>query len=274
MAKVIVLDSETTGLQPPIIACEIAYITLPDTLEGFIDFVTDSEKVLLPTTVLVEKVFSISPEKIFNKRFNPGKPIQPGASKVTGIYDKDVKWKDSIETFKLPEETEIIICHNTIFDFKVINYKYFSGQEKNLAFDVAGICTKELAQAAFAGTEGLANNKLTTLISFFYPEEAEIIVSKAHGALQDCYMVILLLAKIATTMTFLKSWDDMSNLWSAGSKDYEALNKVVKDIEVMPFGKHQGVPIKDLPLSYCKGVLEQNNFDPAVLKAIKKRLGV
>lgn len=76
----IILDTETTGLQDPH-ATEIAWIEID------------------PTFTATGKEFC--------ERFNPQKPIEAGASKVTGIYDKDVAHLR--HTARLPCLTRLIL---------------------------------------------------------------------------------------------------------------------------------------------------------------------
>jgi len=134
---------------------------------------------------------------------------------------------------------------------------------------VKPICTKELAQATYAGTKELDNNKLVTLIAYLYPEQASEIVAKAHGALQDCYMVWLLLAKIVARLDFVTEWDELAEMWSGGTKTYKDMDKVVKLVDVMPFGKHKGVRLGDLPRSYIAWIGQQPDFNPSIVASLR-----
>lgn len=256
--KYLVLDTETTGLQAPQ-ACEIAYIAMP---ESFFDF-----KLNLKSSFESNFDFELKNhfDFVFNSRFKPNKPIDPQAAKVTGIYDKDVLNCPSIDSFELPAETTCLIGHNISFDHKVLSYKDYSAP---LRLDL--ICTKELSQLAFQGCN-TKNNKLTTLFEHFYPEHTDIL-EKAHGAYQDCLMVYMLMYQILERLPAIDSWDGLIKLCSQGKKSYEELSKLNKVIEVMPFGKHKGTKISEVPKDYLKWLSKQEGLSPSLENAIKLQL--
>jgi exodeoxyribonuclease X len=256
--KILVLDTETTGLKAPQ-ACEISYFPLNESFSNFksklkldfdLDFNFDSESKF---------------DFVFNSRFKPNKPIDPQASKVTGIYDKDVVNCPSIDTFELPETTEILIGHNISYDHKVLSYKNLADPIK-----VKLICTKELSQLAFQG-DNIENNKLTTLFQNFYPHRTDIL-ENAHGAYQDCLMVYMLLFQILERLPKIDSWEMLVNLCSQGKKSYEELSKLKEVMETMPFGKHKGQKFSEIPKSYLQWLVKQDELSPPLVNAINLQL--
>lgn len=260
--RVIVLDTETTGLFEPQ-ACEIAYFPLPDTLKELrekleFDFNSNFSSIFNSD---LESTFSF----VFNERFKPNKEIESGAAKITGIWSKDVFDKPGIDTFEFPEQTEIMIGHNIGYDHKVLSYKDYSNP-----INVKMICTKELAQLAFQ-SETNKNNKLTGLIEHFYPEHIEQLAF-AHGALQDCLFVYLLLYKILERLPKVETYEQLVSLCSQGKKTYEQASKLNEKMLVMPFGKHKGVEFNKIPRDYLQWLSKQDNLSPPLENAVKLAL--
>ena len=250
--QIIILDTETTGLQAPQ-ACEIGFIELQGTVSDF-----KLTKVENPISILKDNSIFIS---VYEQRFRPTKPIEAGASKVTGIYMKDVLHCPSITTFEFPTTVKYMIGHNVAFDHRVLDKP-----------DVKLICTKELAQLVFPKQDGLKSLKLTTLIEWLYPKEGKELVEKAHGALLDCKLVFLVLHKILEKLPQIDTWEQLSGLCSQGKKTYEEMNKPVEAITIMPFGKHQGAAIVNLPLTYLKWLLTLDNLSPPLRLAVQEEL--
>ena len=256
--KILVLDTETTGLQAPQ-ACEIAYFSLEDDFSNF--------KSILKSHFDLNFNFEsdCNFNFVFNSRFKPNKRIDPQASKVTGIYDKDVANCPSIDSFKLPEETAILVGHNISYDHKVLSYKDLANP-----INVSLVCTKELSQLAFQ-QDNIKNNKLTTLFEHFYPTRTDIL-ENAHGAYQDCLMVYMLMYYILERLPAITSWEQLVELCSQGKKSYEELSELKKVIEVMPFGKHKGTKMSEVPKDYLKWLSKQDGLSPSLENAIKLQL--
>lgn len=267
--KVIILDTETTGLVTPQ-ACEIAYFPLKGTVSEHREIAKLYTN--LNSIEALDETFEIqfsNSNSIFNSRFKPNIPINIKASEMTGIYMKDVFDKPNINTFEFPTETEYMIGHNIIYDFNVIN----NGQKDGTPpIKTKLICTKELAQLVFPKGNGLTKHTLTALAQWLYPEHGENLIKNAHGALTDCKLVYLILLKILTKLPKLETWDELANLCSQGKKSYEELNKVLEEKTIMPFGKYKGSEIKNLPESYLKWCLENMKLSPSMEAAIKKAI--
>lgn len=93
--RYVFLDTETTGLVPPIGVVEVAY-------------------------AVIDADFNI--EFSYDSLVNPGLPIDPGASNVHGIVDADVQDAISLSEALKPiaDEPCILIGHNVQFDYKLV----------------------------------------------------------------------------------------------------------------------------------------------------------
>lgn len=260
--EVIVLDTETTGLKEPQ-ACEIAYFSLDKDISFYRGFLSNVETNLFESYLH----FSTCLENIFLQRFKPLKPMDIGASRVNGIYDKDLVNEPCLSTFKLPKTVKYIIGHNIAFDKRVLNW---NKDDIQVSDDVKLICTKELAQLVITGQ---ANNKLTTLISHLYPEQSEELLKTAHSALQDCKLSFLILLSVLDLLPNVTSFEQLANLCSQGKKSYEELDKAKPKVRVpvtkMPFGKYKGQLLVEIPSSSLRWYLENCDLQPDLKEAIE-----
>jgi exodeoxyribonuclease X len=252
--QVFIADSETTGLVAPQ-ACEIGWLHVQDLLTDFKNTKIDS-----PLAVLTDDSYFVG---TYEERFRPTKPIELQASKITGIYMKDVLRCPSITTFEYPKSVKYMIGHNIAYDWRVF------GQP-----EVKLICTKELAQLVFPKADGLKNHKLTTIIEWLYPEEGATLVANAHGALLDCKLVYLVLLKILEKLPQVETWEQLASLCSQGKKSYEELNKPLAEMKVIPIGKYKGSKFSEIPTDYLKWLGKQKDLSPTLERAIKIELTI
>ena len=198
--RMIVLDFETTGLQPGYRPVEIAWLEF-DSLY----------KVSQSVTSLID----------------PQIPIEPGAQKVHGISSEMLVGKPTLEEFlhgehadKFANEHVLVVAHNAAFDFPM--FEPFCKKTTSL-------CTMRLAQALYPTAE---NHRLSTLASMFAVE-----VEPTHRAMADVGACFELLRTISKKED--KSIDELLVIASYTSPE-----------SLMPFGKHKGKMIKDLPSDY------------------------
>jgi DNA polymerase III epsilon subunit-like protein len=196
----IVLDFETTGLQPGYRPVEIAWLEF-DSLY----------KVSQSVTSLID----------------PQIPIEPGAQKVHGISSEMLAGMPTLEEFlqgehadKFADEHVLVVAHNAAFDLPM--FAPFCKKATSL-------CTMRLAQALYPTAE---NHKLQTLASMF-----AVDVEPTHRAMADVGACFELLRTIAKKED--KSIDELLVVASYTSPE-----------SLMPFGKHKGKMIKDLPSDY------------------------
>jgi DNA polymerase III epsilon subunit-like protein len=198
--RMIVLDFETTGLQPGYRPVEIAWLEF-DSLY----------KVSQSVTSLID----------------PQIPIEPGAQKVHGISSEMLAGMPTLEEFlqgehadKFADEHVLVVAHNAAFDLPM--FAPFCKKATSL-------CTMRLAQALYPTAE---NHKLQTLASMF-----AVDVEPTHRAMADVGACFELLRTIAKKED--KSIDELLVVASFTSPE-----------SLMPFGKHKGKMIKDLPSDY------------------------
>jgi exodeoxyribonuclease X len=250
--QVFIADSETTGLVAPQ-ACEIGWLHVQDTLAEFKQTVVDN-----PVAFLGDNSYFLS---VYEQRFRPTKPIELQASKVTGIYMKDVLHCPSITTFEFPKSVKYMIGHNIAYDHRVFGKP-----------DVKLICTKELAQLVFPKDKGLKSHKLTTIIEWLYPEEGTTLVANAHGAVLDCKLVYLVLLKVLEKLPQVETWEQLASLCSQGKKSYEELNEPLAEMKELPFGKYKGCKFSEVPRDYLVWLSKQDGLSPPLESALKLAL--
>jgi exodeoxyribonuclease X len=81
---------------------------------------------------------------------------------------------------------------------------------------------------------------------------------KAHSALNDVFNCILILNNITKKLGGIGSWEE---LWQR-SEDARIPTR-------MPFGKHKGMVIKDIPSDYKRWLLRQPETDQYLIKALQ-----
>lgn len=181
---------------------------------------------------------------------DPEMPIPSGASAVHHITNQRVADEPTIEQFmKLkanPLQTEaapIFVAHNASFDWRY--FKPWMHPEADV------LCTLRLAKKL---CPGLDSYKLQALR---YSLDLPDVEGDAHRAGADVEMLVNL-----TQYLMIKAETDMEGLL--------ALAKAPLDIKTMPFGKHKGKVLKDVPEDYFSWLLKQDNVDPDLAASIRK----
>ena len=183
------------------------------------------------------------------KYFNSGRSISPIVIRVHGITDDDVAGLERFDLaqFELPE---YLIGHNVRFDWRVIG----SPSSKL-------ICTVRLARVAFPEWRYYGQSKcIEQLIG---AAEARQMTIAAHDALGDARMCYLLYKACCERLQIAPT-------------DFAAAHNIsntAHPISKMPFGKHKGLLIKDVPMSYVKWMLGNiHNMQPTLYSALTKRV--
>jgi exodeoxyribonuclease X len=164
--------------------------------------------------------------------------ISAGASGIHGITNQDVAEAPTIEEFFGEVLTSpldgpvMLIAHNVQFD-----KRYLAPFIPNLAGE---LCTLRLARRFWPDAE---NHKLSTLMYHLALTRGES--HRADGDVETC---LDLLRKIVE-----KSGKSLPEL---AAESMEPLF-----VKVMPFGKHKGTLLKDLPRSYIDWALKLDNLD-------------
>ena len=182
-----------------------------------------------------------------NSLINPGIPINYAASAVNGITDVMVKDAPTLEDYMLSEGSPLrgevtLIAHNLDFDFRFL---------KTYTDDSVGkLCTLKCARVLYPDA---ANHKQGTLAAMLGIQVAR---EKAHSADGDLDVLLQLLQHLCR--------DADTDLY--GLLEVQRRPRPIKN---MPFGKHRGVPLKDLPANYIFWLLNKaDNLDADLRTAL------
>ena len=188
---------------------------------------------------------SVDPFKLglsFCQRYNPGKPIELGALATHHIYDEELIQCPPAKSFSLPNDVEYIIGHNIDYDWNVIDQP-----------NIRRICTLALARKVWNSIDAYSQS---ALLYFIDRDNARDILKKAHSAETDVRICATILEKICIELDI----SSFEHLWE--------LSEDARTPTVMPFGKHKGTLITDIPIDYKKWLLSQDNIDPYLKDAL------
>ena len=188
---------------------------------------------------------SVDPFKLgssFCQRYNPGKPIELGALATHHIYDEELIQCPPAKSFSLPSDVEYIIGHNIDYDWNVIDQP-----------NIRRVCTLALARKVWNSIDAYSQS---ALLYFIDRDNARDILKKAHSAETDVRICATILEKICIELDI----SSFEHLWES-SED-------ARTPTVMPFGKHKGTLITDIPIDYKKWLLNQDNIDPYLKDAL------
>lgn len=180
--------------------------------------------------------------------YKPRKPIENGAMAVHHITNEDVaghqKWDP--ESFHPGEGFDFLVGHSIDYDWNVIGKP-----------EVRRICTDAMARHTWPEADSYKQSAL--LYRLYGGKAREMFNLKfAHGALLDienCYHLFGVIVKIHK----FKAWEEV---W----KFSEEARVPIK----MPFGKHRGEKIADMPRSYKNWLLGQPDVDPYLRVALER----
>jgi len=219
--RMIVLDFETTGLEPGYRPVEIAWI----------EFDADLRE--------VAQVHSLVDPRI---------PIEPGAQRTHGITAEMVSGQPTLANFlstfhpeKFRDEHVLVVAHNARYDVPM--FEPFCRR-------ITSLCTMQLAQSLYPDAP---DHRLQTIVEYL---GVELVPN--HRALADAAACLDVLRAIAHDRS--SSLDQLLALVREGSLD-----------SVMPFGKHKGTKLRDLPDSYVAWCIENLDHDNWVRSALLAR---
>lgn len=185
----------------------------------------------------------------FHQRYKPSGTISWGAMAVHHIHPDDlVTEKLKSSDFALPSRVEYLIGHNVDFDWKA------AGQP-----DVKRICTLALSRKLYPEMDSHSQSAMMYRI---FGSHARDMLKNAHAALDDvrnckkllCVLIAELKGRFGTEVR------NLEHLWR--------ISESARIPSVMPFGKHKGLPIKDVPNDYIQWLLKQPDNDPYLIKAL------
>ena len=209
----------------------------------------DTEATDLKKPVLIEAAWveleSLEPYSVtnpFEQRYNPGKPISLGALATHHIMDEELVDCPPAASFTLPSDVDYVIGHNVDFDWEVIGKP-----------DIKRICTLALARKVWPD---LDSHNQSALLYHLERATAREQLRNAHSALTDVGICAAILKHICQQL---------------GLTTVEALyneSEIARTPTTMPFGKHKGVLLTDVPKDYKKWLLTQQDIDPFLRKAL------
>jgi len=195
------------------------------------------------TEIDVEDGIGFVPDTEFYSLVNPEIPMSPIASGINGLRNKDLVGSPKIEDIKFPEGEVTLIGHNVKFDHKFV---------KNYINIVDTFCTYLSARRVITDCPDF---KLQTLSAHLnLPRQS------AHRALGD----------VRTTVTLLDIIQERS-----GKNFYElaAWMKEPVAYDRMPFGKHKGLPLSEVPSSYLGWLIKQPDLDADMMFTLRRYFG-
>lgn len=165
---IVVVDTETTGLSPALghRVVEVAAVRM----QGW------------------QEVQS------FDQLVNPGRPMDPGASRVNGIYDEDLQDAAPFSSVAGPLSSlmdgALVVAHNASFDAGFLSLEYGLLEEHRRP-DSPWLCTLRLARSFFH----FGNNRLTNVA-----RALNVRSGRSHRALSDAYTTARVLKKMASRL--------------------------------------------------------------------------
>jgi exodeoxyribonuclease X len=221
--RMIVLDFETTGLNPGYRPIEVAWIEFDDRLNE------------------VEAVTSL---------IDPGIPIEPGAQQTHGISEAMVAGMPTLREFiadvhgdKFAGEHVLVAAHNARFDIPM--FSAFCDQ-------VTPLCSMRLGHSLYPF---LSSHTLASMASHL-----RIDTLPTHRAADDARTCLEVLTEIAR----------------GHSLTIDGLIRASNDFSlesVMPFGKHKGVKLCDLPSDYANWLTQNLDSDNWVREVLSNQEG-
>ena len=209
----------------------------------------DTEATGIKDPVLIEAAWveleSIKPFTVtnpFEQRYNPGKPITLGALATHHIMDEELVDCPPAASFTLPGDVDYLIGHNVDFDWEVIGKP-----------DIKRICTLALARKLWPD---LDSHNQSALLYQLERATARARLRNAHSALIDVGICATILDHICQQLG-VKTIED---LYTESEK--------ARTPTTMPFGKHKGMSLVDVPKDYKKWLLTQQDIDPFLRKAL------
>ncbi len=190
---------------------------------------------------------------------NPGFPIPPDASAIHGITDEQVAsagtWKEVGARFaEFCAGDVVLVAHNNdSFDVHFLRAEY-----KRNGLEMPDWRFLDTLKWARRYRRDLPRHSLQFLREIYgFP------ANKAHRALDD----VIILHKVFESLTDDLPFETVVELMqtkeapaSAGAAD------------TMPWGKHRGVPLADIPASYVKWLLKEGALDKPENEALKGSL--
>jgi exodeoxyribonuclease X len=206
----------------------------------------DQPRVIEAAWLKISQPSNLTPETEFLQRYNPGKPIALGALATHHIMDEDLVECPPYTDFRLPDGIEYLVGYNIDYDWKVI------GEPQ-----IRRICVLALSRVFFPGLDSYSQS---AVLYHLARDRARELLKNAHSAMADVHNCLIILQHI-----LLRMQPEESATWEA----IWCRSELARIPTVMTFGKHKGMPIKDVPGDYKRWLLGQPELDPYLIKALR-----
>lgn len=188
---------------------------------------------------------------------NPGRPIPPEASAVHGITDEDIEAAAAPHLAEIEGELRafvgdsIVVAHNAEFDRGMLPMLG--------AHD--WLCTMRLSKHAWPEAPNFKNATLRYWRKLKVDAPAGL---QMHRALYDA---------IVTAALFRDLQDECGRLFGASGRQLLELARRPALVRNMPFGKHFGEPIAEIPSGYLNWLLDKcDNVDDDLRYTVQQAL--
>lgn len=191
----------------------------------------------------IEDPVTLEVVEAFDQLYRPEGMISLGAMAVHHIMDEDLEACPPASTFSLPDDVEYLVGHNIDFDWQV------AGRPEVRRIDTLCLC-----RALWPDADAHSQSAMMYLLE---RDSARDRLRDAHSAAADVELCRTILRHIVSRLG-VESW---SGLWEASES--------ARIPTVMPFGKHKGIPISEVPKDYKQWLLRQPDVDPYLVKALE-----
>jgi DNA polymerase III epsilon subunit-like protein len=269
LKQVIAIDTESTGIDPKEAEiCEIGVAASPN------GKICGSSSALFGTKELIP--FAASSKN------NISRPM------LKDIPSIEQNLETVVDLLALGEPNiKYIVAHNYDYDLTILKSTFNKLGENGLADEIENrkwICTYRLAQHLFKPS---ADNKdfsyaLNFLRYAFELPCDKLTVHRAGDDAEVCWHLLRNISYYVLDNIVLK--DELTENFNLGEFLYN-MTKAPIEFTVMPFGKHKGVPLKEVPKDYYNWLLKNSDmlneqspgYDPdfaaSVEKELNRRLG-
>lgn len=184
--KVLVLDTETTGIGKLDEVIQLAYVEL-QAFEHIFNSFAD--------------IYGETQANGTDVKYRPSVPIHPEAAKVNGIKYVDLLKCPPSKQLDYTDLTDVdyIIGHNISFDKRML-LQCIPEDKQDLFDKTKFVCTMALSKALDKNLDiGFPNHKLDTLVNHFFADDDNVkktLLTETHDALGDVIKTILVLGKL------------------------------------------------------------------------------
>jgi exodeoxyribonuclease X len=188
-------------------------------------------------------------EPMWKGTYHPEKEIELSAQIVHHIFLEDLVGCPRFTEFQFPADIQYLIGYNIDYDYEAACN---SGDQPN----PKRIDLFPLSRSIWPD---LDSYKQTAVYYFLQGIKGREVVKQAHSAETDVRICFVILKKVIELLK-PETWDE---LW--------VMSEESRVPEIMPFGKHVGLHMSEVPLDYKKWLLSQDDVDKYLRIALQRR---